>query len=307
MYSTKFGPYDGDSWEALMQICFRLKYESEYYQPVPASSGDCGIEGFTKNGKVFQCYCPDNNLSSRDLYEKQRDKITTDIKKLNLYQKKLSRFLNGTLIKEWIFVTPESRMNDLVLHCNGKTDEILKLNLPIIDPTFKVIIHDIDNFAREIPIALNADGQKLLIDKEQLDGGSLIKWKDQEIDLVSNAIRKHTKRFPVNASGVEEKVNKLTDATIESFLDQTTILSRWRQLHPDDYEKFLILFSQIEKEIEELCMFPTDDINLLYRQLRSLVKEKLTGNFGYLNEITIDNLTNGAIADWLLRCPLDFE
>jgi hypothetical protein len=307
VYNTKFGPYDGDSWEAMMQICFRLKYETEHYQPVPASSGDCGIEGFTKNGKVFQCYCPDNNLSSKDLYEKQRDKITTDIKKLSLYQKKLSRFLNGTLIKEWIFVTPESRMNDLLLHCNSKTDEVRKLNLPIIDSNFKVIIHDIDNFVREIPIALNADGQKLLIDKEQIDGGSLIKWKDQKIDLVSNAIRKHTKRFPGNASGIEEKVNKLTDATIESFLDQITILTRWRQLHPDDYEKFLILFSQIEKEIAELCMFPSDDNNLLYKQFRILVKERLTGNFGYLNEITIDNLTNGAIADWLLRCPLDFE
>ena len=73
MYNTKFGPYDGNSWEDLMQLCFRLKYESEYYQSIPASSGDCGIEGFTKTGKVFQCYCPDNNMSSADLYEKQRD------------------------------------------------------------------------------------------------------------------------------------------------------------------------------------------------------------------------------------------
>lgn len=307
MYNTKYGPYDGDSWEAIMQICFRLKYEDEHYQPIPASSGDCGIEGFTKQGKVFQCYCPDNNLSSKDLYEKQRDKITTDLNKLNLYKKKLSKFLNGVVIKEWIFVTPESRMNDLVLHCNTKTEEIKKLTLHFIDPDFKVIIHDIDNFAKEIPIALNAEGQKLFIDKKKLEDGSIIKWKDQEIDLAANAIRKHSKRFAQDATGVDKKVNKLTDATIESFLDQNTILSRWQQLHPDDYEKFLILLSQIEKEVEELCMFPADDNNELYKSLRNLVKEKLTSNFSYLNEMTIDNLTNGAIADWLLRCPLDFE
>lgn len=307
MYNTKYGPYDGDSWEAIMQICFRLKYESEHYQSIPASSGDCGIEGFTKKGEVFQCYCPDNNLSSKDLYEKQRNKITTDLNKLSLYKKKLGQFLNGVLIKEWIFVTPESRMNDLVLHCNTKTEEIKNLNLPFIDPHFKVIIHDIDNFAKEIPVALNAEGQKLFIDKRKLEDGSIIKWKDQEIDLVANAIRKHSKRFTQGAAGVDQKVNKLTDATIESFLDQNTILSRWEQLHPDDYEKFLILLSQIEKEVEELCMFPADDNNQLYKSLRKLVKEKLTANFSYLNEMTIDNLTNGAIADWLLRCPLDFE
>lgn len=307
MYNTKYGPYDGDSWEAVMQICFRLKYEGEHYQSIPASPGDFGIEGFTKTGKVFQCYCPENNLSSKDLYEKQRDKITTDVGKLDLYKKKLSNFFNGVLIKEWIFVTPEHRMNELVIHCNTKTKEVLNLNLPFIDKGFKIIIHDIDNFAKELPIALNAAGQKLLIDKDKVEDNNLIKWKDQEIDLVSNAIKKHTKRFSENASGVEIKVNKLTDATIESFLDQSTILSRWRQLHPDDYEKFLILFSQIEKEVSELCMFPTDDNDKLYRSLRVLVKERLTANFGYLSDITIENLTNGAIADWLLRCPLDFE
>ena len=307
MYNTKYGPYDGDSWENLMQICFRLKYEREHYQSIPASSGDCGIEGFTKDGKVFQCYCPDNNLSSKDLYEKQRDKITTDINKLNLYKKKLSRFLNGVLIKEWIFVTPESRMNDLILHCNAKTDEVKKLSLSFIASDFRVIIHDIDNFAKEIPIALNTDGQKLHISKEKIADGSIVKWKDQKIDLAANAIRKHTKRFIENSAGIDEKVNKLTDATIESFLDQNTILSRWRQLHPDDYEKYLILLSQIEKEVAELCMFPADDNNKLYKNLRILVRERVTANFSYLNEMTIDNLTNGAIADWLLRCPLDFE
>lgn len=307
MYSTKYGQYDGDSWEALMQICFRIKYEQELYQSVPASSGDCGIEGFTKTGKVFQCYCPDNNVTSKALYEKQRDKITTDLKKLDLYKKKLAKFLDGVTIKQWILVTPENRMNDLILHCNTKRQEILKLNLPFIDPTFQVLIHDIDNFAREIPIALNSENNKLLIDKEKLDGKTIVKWKDEEIDLVENALRKHSKRFPKDTSGVDKKINTLTDATIESFLDLNTILMRWRSAHPDDYEKYLMLISQIEKDVQEMCMFPSSDNNELYKQLRTLVRERLNSNFGYLNDITIESLTNGAVADWLLRCPLDFE
>lgn len=53
MYTTKFGPFDGDSWEELIQICLRLKYESEQYQSIHASQGDFAIEGFTRTGKVF--------------------------------------------------------------------------------------------------------------------------------------------------------------------------------------------------------------------------------------------------------------
>lgn len=290
-----------------MQICFRLKYEKEHYQYIPAVSGDYGIEGFTKTGKVFQCYCPDNNIGAKELYEKQRNKVTSDVGKLSRYKAKLTNMLNGVKIKEWILVTPEYRMKELILHCNQKKEEILKLKLPFVDKDFEILVHDIDNFAKEIPVAMNIDNQKLLIGKEKLEQNILPEWKNEEIDLVNNAIRKHTKRFPEGEKGVENKVNKLTDSTIESFLDQNNILSGWRRLHPDDYETYLILMSQIEKDIEEACMFAMTDYNKFYREIRTMVKAKLKESFSYLSEITLEDLTNGAVADWLLRCPLNFE
>ncbi|KAA5534925.1 hypothetical protein F0919_10015 [Taibaiella lutea] len=290
-----------------MQICFRLKYESEHYQPIPASSGDCGIEGFTKTGKVFQCYCPDNNITSTALYEKQRDKITRDLGKLSVYVDRLGRFLNGVKIKEWIFVTPEYRMNDLILHCNNKKKELLDSNLNIIDPSFQVLIHDIDNFIAQIPIALNSNAQKLTIGPDITPVSAIITWREQEIDLVGNAIRKHNKRFSDNPPNLEDKVNQLTEATIKSYFDRESILRRWQNLHPQDYDRYLTLISQIEEEVTELCMFPTQNNNQLYLSFRTLVKERLKDNFAYLDETTITTLMNGAIADWLLRCPLDFE
>lgn len=307
MYHTRFGAFDGDSWEQLMQICFRLKYELEHYQPVPASSGDCGIEGFTKKGKVFQCYCPDNNITSSALYEKQRDKITRDLNKLNLYQKKLCLFLVDVKITEWIFVTPENRTNDLIIHCNNKVEEVISWNLSFIDPSLKVIVHDIDHFVKEIPIAMNGNGQKLMIGPDSPSKVDVIKWKEQENSLVDNAIRKHAKRFPTSNSSIDKKVNDLTESTIKSYFDRESILSRWQRIHPLDYDRFLVLVSQIEKDVEERCMFPTTDNNELYLSLRSLVNGKLKENFSYLDETTINNLTHGAIADWILRCPLDFE
>lgn len=307
MYATKCGPFNGDSWEDLIQICLRLKYESEHYQSIPASPGDSGIEGFTRTGKVFQCYCPDNNMTSAALYEKQRNKITKDINKLSLYKDRLTLFFGQTKIKEWIFVTPEYRMNELVIHCNNKAEEIRSLNLPFIDKDFRIVIHDIDNFVKEIPIALNGNGQKLMINPEDSDAGTMTSWKEQENELVDNAIRKHTKRFSPNAAGVTEKVNVLTENTIKSYFDRESILGRWQRLHPQDYDKFLILMSQVETTVKEQCMFPSEDNNALYRSLRTLVEKKLRENFTYLDDITITNLTNGVIADWLLRCPLDFE
>jgi hypothetical protein len=170
-----------------------------------------------------------------------------------------------------------------------------------------VIIHDIDNFAKEIPIALNGGAQKLMINPKVSDSGTVTSWREQENELVDNAIRKHTKRFPANYSGVTKKVNDLTENTIKSYFDRESILSRWQSLHPQDYDKFLILISQVETIVKEQCMFPSDDNNELYKSLRTLVDKKLRENFTYLDDTTIINLTNGVFADWLLRCPLDFE
>jgi hypothetical protein len=258
MYQTKYGSFNGTSWEGIMQICFRLKYENEHYQAIPASSGDSGIEGFTKTGKVFQCFCPDNNITSKALYEKQRDKITEDLGKLSLYESKLQRFLGpGIKIKEWIFVTPEYRMNDLIVHCNTKRQEILDQNLSIIDSNFQIVLFDINCFIKELRVALTDDGQQLFLPPESMDTGTFTQWKDQEIDLVSNAVRKHSKRFSSLNKTTEAKVNTLTDATIQGFLDRETILRKWQQIFPEDYDKFLFYWGKSNVKCKKGVCFLT--------------------------------------------------
>lgn len=72
MYQTKIASFDGNSWKEFCQQCFRLKYESEGYQFMPAINGDYGIEGFTRTGIVFQCYCSDNNTDANTLMKPAR-------------------------------------------------------------------------------------------------------------------------------------------------------------------------------------------------------------------------------------------
>ncbi len=309
MYSTKHGSFDGDSWETVMQVCFRLKYEQEHYQCIVASPGDFGIEGFTSTGKVFQCYCPDNLTTTAELYEKQRDKITRDLRKLQTYEAQLKGYLGATKIKEWIFVTPEYKTKDLIKHCIDKAEETKMLGLQIIDTDFKVLIHDIDNFATEIFVALNADNKKIALLPDQLDAApdKVIKWKEQSISLVDNAVRKHGKRFPANTVELDQKVNRLTNTTVEDFLNRESILRKWRNMHPDHYDRFIALVGQIENDVREKCMFPSNDNNERYDSINKMVDAKIRGSFPYLDETAILKLTRGVLADWLVRCPIDFE
>jgi hypothetical protein len=58
MYKTDLGPFDGNSWEMLCQMCFKQKYGGDGYQEMLASPGDFGIEGYTATGKYFSATAP---------------------------------------------------------------------------------------------------------------------------------------------------------------------------------------------------------------------------------------------------------
>jgi hypothetical protein len=305
MIKAKYGSFDGNSWEEFCQVCLKLKYESEGYQELPAWQGDLGIEGFTRTGKAFQCYCPDEDYEPQTLYEKQREKITTDLGKLRKNELELKKYMNGILIQQWIFLTPMYKNKELVKHCQTKASDFRNMNLDILSESFDVLIYDIDFFAAQIQIVKGTTNNKLEILADR-DESKDINWKGTNIDLVNNAVTKHGKRIP-DSPNKEEKINKLTDFTIGDFLDEQQLVTKWKNLNPNDYEKFLRLISDYEKTVEEMCIINTDDNNHLYERIKQELKERLKQTFPYIEDITLEKLMKGVVADWILRCPINFE
>lgn len=305
MIKTTFRTFDGNSWEEFCQVCLKLKFEQEGYQELPAWQGDLGIEGFTRTGKVFQCYCPDEDYEPQTLYEKQRNKITTDLGKLEKNEAELKKYLNGILIQQWIFLTPMYKNKELVRHCQLKAVEYKTKNLGILSTDFDVLVYDIDYFTAQIPTALGASNGKIEIEANR-DESLDVDWKSTNISLVNNAITKHGKRV-ADCLNKEEKVNKLTNFTIGDFLDEQQLVIKWKEYSPTDYEKFMRIIGDYEKTVEEMCITNTGDYNGLYDRIRHELDEKLKNSFAYLEDVTIEKLTKGVMAEWLLRCPINFE
>ena len=120
------GYMSGNAWEDLCVMCYRMRYQDEHYTPISAAQGgDGGIEGFTQNGIVHQCYCPEKNYSDEDNYTHMRDKMTKDIGKLLKpeYIKKLKDW-GVPSIKEWHFVIPEQNDSRIVKHADKSLIEL---------------------------------------------------------------------------------------------------------------------------------------------------------------------------------------
>ena len=308
MYKTLYGNFNGDSWEDFCQLCFKLKYENDGYQEMPAWQGDLGIEGFTRSGIFFQCYCPDTEYNPDKLYEMQRDKITTDLGKLVTYEKELKAYLKAIKVTKWIFVTPEYKKKDLVKHCQDKAEEYRKITSSILDPSFDVLVHDIEFYSEQIPIFLNFREKKLDIDpKERKSDTEIADWKTKSISLVDNAIKKHSQRVPATAKNIDVKINNLTQKSISDFLNGDAMIRNWAEKYQDQYEKFQKVVDQFEKRVEEKCAVSDGNSNVLYNEIEVELRDKIKKSFDFLDDTMIDRLTSRVMADWILRCPISFE
>ena len=309
MIKTEFGIFDGNKWENVSQLCFKNNFRDESYQEIKATPGDFGIEGFTRTGKAFQCYCPNEHYSAKDLYENHRDKITKDLKKLKTYEKQLKNILGDTKIKKWYFVTPDYAKNEIVQHCTAKKEEVKSWKLSIVDnDDFEIIFEDISFLHPFLNTAIENSKMKINVASDTLiDSNDKLKWKDSEIPLIENSQTKNTHRINKESPNFETNLDKLVDNNVENYLEGNNILIKWQEDYPIDYETFLDITSAIESEIEERCITNTKQPSELYEDFRGLLKSELQNSFKNLAPQMISKLTNWALADWIFRCPINFE
>lgn len=271
-----------------------------------ASPGDFGIEGFTLNGKVFQCYCPDDNYDPKLLFEKQRDKITTDLEKLILYKDDIKERIGDVKIKEWIFVTPNFSSNNINKHCRKKQKEYRARKCDLIDPDFTVLVHDIHFLHPFLQTTLGNIHSKLLITPDGVLAADVETYKKGQSQLIDNALRKNKVRL-AQADQMEAKLERLTAITIKNFLDGNDIINKWQNGFPSAYERFLAVISQLEDEVVERCLLPSEDYTQLYEDIKTLVISGISNSFVNLDNSMVRSLASRVMADWILRCPIEFE
>lgn len=310
MYVGRFGiPFNGETWDDFCQKCFSLKYQAEGYQKMPAyAGGDYGIEGFTKSGKVFQSYCPNVHINPGKLYEEQRDKITTDIIKIVRNEAKLKHCLNGVLIKNWIFYTPDLLYKELVEHAIKKTNEVRGMNCKILAPDFDILIHDFDHLVPFVEPVLGSKPKQLSFSYEKTIVDTSTDWAASQISLIENSIRKSKARLSMKNMSDEqlsEKANSMTDRNVKNFLLGDSILQKWNLHFPEMLSTFYSLKGAVEARAQDICD-TTSDSTEAYRTIESMVEEKLSKSFSNIDESTRMLLCSHLMADWILRCPIEF-
>lgn len=305
---------DGDSWEKWCDMCYRDRYQLDNYQKIPSMvGGDAGIEGFTKYGIVYQCYCPEREYSDDELYNHLRDKMSDDIKKLLAEGNgKRLKGMGVPPIKEWHFVTPEYKDARILTHAANKTKEVLEKKeedpnkFDYIDKSFTICIKVAEDFRVELTriIRNGLIDPKLNLAIKQIKD---VDWTKCETDKVANIKRKI--KAVMNLPEDDEDFRDVVKSHVESYIKGIEILKSLRVSYSEIYEDLHALEQQYKIDVSLRTKMNTDhSLNyVLFKQILDEFEATLAKEFTYFSKASIMELKRDLISGWLADCSMEFR
>lgn len=304
---------DGKRWEELCTKFYRMRYQGDGFQEVPAMyRGDHGIEGFTLSGIVYQCYYPEKNYSDDDLYKSQRIKVNKDINKLISNGKELFE-IGVPIVKEWHFVIPYYKDRRILEYCTKKQTKVLQeiktKGLTHVDKDFKIIIKVEDDFYEEMRklIPLENDFKYHFAQKHTGE----INWEKCSAEKVENIKRKLIAIIEAQgATDYDEQLNRMLNIYVSFYIKGIELLNKLRTKDPALYEKIQSLSQTFKVDAQNRCdMNFNSTINKeLFEEISTEFGNKLNSVFGEIITIeSVAELKNDIISSWLADCPMDFR
>ena len=307
------GYMNGDAWEDLCVRCYRLKYQTQNYTAIPAvHGGDAGIEGFTCNGIVHQCYCPEREYDDKELYEHQRNKLTADIEKLMNNRDRLKK-LGVPPIVEWHFNIPEYRDSRILAHAQIKQEEVLaaKKKSPSlfdhISDNFKIYVKVAEDFTPEISriIRTNLTDMKLNLAIQHQDTTD---WSKCDSQKVANIRRKVGAVMRVSDDNPD--LNEVVGIYIGFYISGMEIMNNLQLHFPEIYEDLYQLEQSYKREVSlKTRMHTNRQLNQnLFNDILNEFQSKLEKDFlPMLTQASIVELKQDLVASWLADCSMEFR
>lgn len=294
----------GDDWEDWANRLLSHHFGPTDYQRVPAKDrGDAGIEGFSVSKlETFQCYGCEEPISVEARYEKQRVKMTTDIKKFIDNKDALLRLFGPLKMKRWVFFVPLFDSKEIVAHAAKKTQEVIDAALPYVDHDFRIVVTDESSFAvaRDQLLGASAQGLKLLA--SPVTAAEVDAWS-QSNDGLLGVLKQKLEKLPT--LNTQARRDEFAIKVLKWYLTGQALLERLRD-YPQVYEKVIETKSHREEYLS-LGSLQGSASNVVFKETLEDFRETLRREAKELHNFCADQLAAEAVADWLMRCPLQFQ
>jgi hypothetical protein len=238
-----------------------------------------------------------------DRADKQKAKITTDLKKLCVKKVELAALFGAVRISPWILVVPIHDSVQVNLHLTSKAAEVKASGLSYVAPDFEVLVHDLDSFDAGSREGRALQRKSISLPSRAATQQQIDDWTQASNPLVTKLSGKLSKRVGShNSAELEEAVRE----TIGWFLERDNALEHLRLTAPQLHEALLGVISRHTTQLR-LCGLPPDGTphHILRAEVEAL-KRDLQQSVPNFSPASAHQIAFGTVAEWLLRCPLDF-
>lgn len=296
-------PPEGLAWQRWANELLIAHYGPTTYVKIPDTEGDGGIEGFTcPCGHAYQAYGAEKEKAGRALFDAQRDKMTRDINKFIKNKSLLQKLFGEVKICKWILLVPRVGLKDLKAHANKMTEKVREAKLPYVTDDFFVTYCDEDSFSHERDKILSYKSDCISISAAAPSGDVVDAWKTDNDSLMITLADKLTRLEPGASTS---RIAQLQRSMLSWHLRGRELMTKLNEVSPTVYERVFKAKSEYEQSLVIYELTATD----ASQQLSNVQKgfhDALREAAGSLTGPSAISLVCEAIADWLMRCPLDF-
>lgn len=301
--------WSGDDWEKYIAALLGMRYAPGDFFVVPSDDhGDLGMDGVGRDGRIYQCYAPENEPLQPGVRKKKlKKKITDDLTKLVQKQAEHRTILGNIIVERWILVTPILHSKDILAHANAEAAKTRTLGCPYICPSFEAIAVTENEFlGAEKKRFIGSTLHRLNLIVDEVDQGNLdaLKQDNSHSDLIGNLKTKLSKLKAVNTP---QKLEQLEQKYLKAYLEGRGLLTSLQQNHASIYEAAVKAKRGFEKLLEARSSLSGDPGGKRILDELAAFNAQLEEYLGkLLDPETTAVLATEAISYWLMHCPLDF-
>lgn len=288
-------------WEKFCEIMLRQHYGQPYFWSVPdEDSGDYGIEFYTADGTIFQCYYPDLSVDMTAYKNKIQTKINDDLNKLKQYEKEIGKMLDAIKVKQWVLLTQQNKSKDLIAYCNKKKKEIIAKGISFIDSKdFKVKIETAESFPDAMLYAQNVYLKTIDIPLMEVSDTDKAAWKGSNSVFANNVKRKSNSIIAGDSSDFQDRV-------VTKYIQINKFLDQLRDDHPDLYNQIEdSARAQLESMQDESILENDFDKEFIKRIVISN-KNAFAKYANFFSDKNTQSLSFGYLSKWIAECYMGF-
>lgn len=288
-------------WEKFCEVMLRQHYKAKNFWPVPdEDQGDLGLEFFTIDGTLFQCYYPDKGIEMSLYKSRVQRKIREDLKKLKTNEDKIGEMLDGIIVDQWVLMMPEFKSKELIPYCQKKKKEVVREQLSFIDgESFSVKIETADSYLSAKRYAQGVFLKEVNIPIKVVSQAEQNIWEEGHSEFSGNISRK------TSALMGDESVT-FRDAVTKKYIQVDAFLDQLRYDYPD-------LMNQLEdaaraqlEDIREGALLEADIGREFIRSIVTSNKEAFDMFSTLMSSTNKQLLRFGYLSKWLAECSMDF-